>query len=114
MVERVVIGWKCYEELGPIHASRSALEGLGISDVDGELKRIEEHNEKYYEEHKEHIAAWDKMWGGYYDQHAICPICKKRSFRVTLLGYSNPPDLNRVTCSCGWVGKRDDMIPWEK
>ena len=46
----------------------------------------------------------------YRKQHAVCPACGEYDHCVTTAGVIGPPDTNKVSCACGWVGIVDDLV----
>jgi len=58
----------------------------------------------------------EKTADDYYREHEVCPTCKTREFRQTLLSFifhefESYEDSNEVTCECGFRGVVDDLIP---
>jgi hypothetical protein len=47
----------------------------------------------------------------YYENHKVCPKCKCKDYEKTLVAYIVlGKDLNRVHCSCGFIGIVDDLV----
>lgn len=47
----------------------------------------------------------------YRKEHVCCPECGSTLLEVTCVGYLGEKDENRATCTCGWEGIVDDLIP---
>lgn len=47
----------------------------------------------------------------YQKEHAVCPQCGLPPAESTYEAYLEPPDLNKVSCICGWSGVTHDLVP---
>lgn len=55
-----------------------------------------------------HLAGWPE----YRERHAVCPRCHGEDIEQTTLGFVLAVyDTNRASCSCGWKGIVDDLVP---
>lgn len=49
-------------------------------------------------------------WRRYRKLHNVCPTCGSGDVLTTCVGYTEPPNMNRATCRCGWKGRVDDLV----
>lgn len=64
---------------------------------------------------KKSVARHRGKWAKYREQHKACPKCGSTHITQTLVGYMNPPDLNRADChDCKWRGTVDNLVPEKK
>ena len=61
--------------------------------------------------------TYSKFMAQYKIDHEVCPECRKREYRSTLMCfvfYSDDPDSyqdqNDVSCNCGWKGIVHDLV----
>ena len=56
------------------------------------------------------VMAWDRA--KYDQEHKCCPRCggSMGELEVTCKGIVGPPDTNRASCGCGWVGIVDELV----
>jgi len=88
----------------------SAFIGQVYEERGGLLLPVSESQPAVQEESLADIDAW------YYEQHAVCPRCKKSDYETTCLGHiffsrESARDSNHINCVCGWKGERHEFVP---